>query len=158
MAHEKASKRTVAGERSDRANIPSGLQSAAVKVRDSGCEQELNAVDREVVGALTNFRDTLRARTPLSQKYTVREVAVVIPPPQLNPGDVRKTRETLGVSQPVFADLLGTSRSTIRSWEQGQKIPSPMARRLLGLIASDPQYWRDRFISLIEARGSEQKS
>jgi putative transcriptional regulator len=103
-----------------------------------------------VLGALADFRDTLHARTPLEQKYTVRKFAVVTPPPQLEPDDVRKTRETLGVSQPIFADLLGTSVSTIRSWEQGQKIPSPMARRFLALIASDPSYWKERFISLIE--------
>jgi len=44
------------------------------------------------------------------------------------------------------------------SWEQRQNIPSPTARRLLGLIASDPHYWKDRFISLIEARRGEQQS
>ncbi len=121
-----------------------------------GGEEQLNEVDREIIGALTDFRDTLRARTPVERsKYTVRQVVVVLPPPQLGPEDVRKTREALGVSQPVFADFLGTSASTIRSWEQGQKVPSPMARRLLGLIASDPPYWRSRFCSMVEARSGE---
>jgi putative transcriptional regulator len=117
----------------------------------------LNEVDREVVEALTDLRDTLRARTRLDRKYTVRKIATVIPPPPIEPDDVRKTREALGVSQPVFAGLLGTSTSTIRSWEQGQKVPSPMARRFLGLIASDPYYWKGKLHSLIGARGSEQE-
>jgi len=121
-----------------------------------GCDEQPNEVDREIVGALTDFRDTLRARTPLEgSKYTVRHIVVVIPPPQLKPEDVRKTREALGVSQPVFAALLGTSASTIRSWEQGQKVPSPMARRLLGLITADPLYWRSRLCSMVEARPGE---
>jgi putative transcriptional regulator len=116
----------------------------------------LNQVDREIIGALTDLRDALRARTPLERsKYTVRQVVVVLPPPQIGPDDVRKTRELLGLSQPVFADFLGTSASTIRSWEQGQKVPSPMARRLLGLIASDPPYWQSRFWAMVEARTAE---
>ena len=114
-----------------------------------GRAQKSDEAAQEIIAALTDFRDTLRARTPLETKYTVRKVVVVVPPPQLGPDDVRKTREVLGVSQPVFADFLGTSPSTIRSWEQGQKPPSPMARRLLGLIASDPTYWRGQFRSMV---------
>ena len=68
---------------------------------------------------------------------------------------MRKTRKELGVSQPAFADFLGTSPSTVRSWEQGQKVPSPMARRILGLIGADPAYWKSRFASMVEPQGSE---
>jgi putative transcriptional regulator len=118
-------------------------------------EPGLTEVDQEIIEALTGFRDALRDRTPLEKKYTVRQVVVVVPPPDLRPEDVRKTREALGVSQPVFADFLGTSTSTVRSWEQGQKVPSPMARRILGLIGSDPTYWKSRFAAMVEPRGSE---
>jgi putative transcriptional regulator len=117
--------------------------------------RQRDEVAAEIVGALTELRDTLRARTPLESKYTVRKVVVVVPPPQLGPDDIRKTREVLGVSQPVFADFLGASPSTVRAWEQGQKPPSPMARRLLGLIASDPTYWRDKLCSMIAAKQFE---
>ena len=44
----------------------------------AGREQELSEVDREIIGALTEFRDTLRARTPLESKYTARQVVVVV--------------------------------------------------------------------------------
>jgi DNA-binding transcriptional regulator YiaG len=120
-----------------------------------GRNLELSEVDLEIIGALTEFRETLRDRTSLETKYTVRMVAVVVPPPRLGPDDVRKTREALGVSQPVFADFLGTSPSTIRSWEQGQKPPSPMARRFLGLIASDLPYWKNQFRAMIQTRAGE---
>ena len=128
---------------------------AKVKARDGECKPKLTDIDREVIEALTDFRDALRDRTPLEGKYTVRQVGVVVPPPQLGPEDARKTRAALGVSQPVFAGFPGTSLSTVRSWEQGQKPPSPMARRLLGLIASDPSYWKGRFFSMVEPRGGE---
>ena len=50
------------------------------------------------------------------------------------PAEVREIRESLGLSQPVFADCLGTSLDG-PILEQGQKPPSPMARRFLGLIS-----------------------
>jgi putative transcriptional regulator len=118
-------------------------------------EEELTEVDREVIEALAGFRDALRDRAPLETKYTVRQVVVVEPPPSLTPAKVREIREALGLSQPVFADFLGTSPSTVRSWEQGQKPPSPMARRFLGLIADDPPYWKRRFRSMVRTRGEE---
>jgi putative transcriptional regulator len=131
------------------------LRRASDKPSGAGRESELTKIDREIVEALTEFRDTLRDRAPLEEKYTVRQVVVVVPPPQVGPDDVRRTRNELGVSQPVFADFLGTSPSTVRSWEQGQKVPSPMARRFLGLIGADPAYWKSRFASMVEPQGSE---
>jgi DNA-binding transcriptional regulator YiaG len=116
---------------------------------------ELTEVDREVIDALTGFRDALRDRVPLETRYTVRHVVAVEPPPSLTPADVRGIRESLGLSQPVFADFLGTSTSTVRSWEQGQKPPSSMARRFLGLIAADPPYWKSRFRSMVRTRPGE---
>jgi DNA-binding transcriptional regulator YiaG len=115
----------------------------------------LTGVDREVIEALTGFRDALRDRIPLETRYTVRQVIAVEPPPALTPADVRGIRESLELRQPVFAAFLGTSPSTVRSWEQGQKPPSPMARRFLGLIAADPSYWKSRFRSIVRIRGSE---
>ena len=150
MARKKISEQHVAGPKHGGQSKSSVPHAARGKFRNNTRQQDLNDVDREVLGALADFRDTLHARIPLEQKYTVRKLAAVIPPPQLEPDDVRNTRESLGVSQPVFAGLLGTSVSTIRSWEQGQKTPSPMARRLLALIASDPSYWKEKFMFIIE--------
>src|SRR5690242_14969535 len=129
-------------------------KSRAGGARSAGAarEEELTAVDREVIGTLAGFRDALRERIPLETQYTVRQVVAVEPPPPLTAADVRGIRESLELSQPVFADFLGTSTSTVRSWEQGQKRPSPMARRFLGLIAADPTYWKGRFRSMVRTR------
>ena len=128
-------------------------RSGGAKTVGAGREPQLNDVDREVVEALAGFRDALRDRIPLGTKYTVRQVVAVDPPPPITPAKVREIRESLGLSQPVFADFLGTATSTVRSWEQGQKRPSPMARRFLGLIAADPAYWNGRFRSIVRTRG-----
>jgi DNA-binding transcriptional regulator YiaG len=80
---------------------------------------------------------------------------VVASPPQLGPEDLRRTRAALGVSQPVIADFLGASLPAVRAWEPGQKPPSPMARRLLGLIAPDPPYGKRRHDTMVEVRGGK---
>jgi putative transcriptional regulator len=155
MAHQKARSRSESGRSRDIGAAPKKRTDGA-KAVGAGSERELTEVDREIIEALTDFRDALRDRVPLETKYTVRQVVVVVPPPPLAPADVRQIRESLGLSQPVFADFLGTSTATVRSWEQGQKPPSPMARRFLGLIAADPPYWKSQFRSIVRTR--EEKS
>ena len=71
-------------------------------------------------------------------KVTARTVDVVAPP-EYSRLDIRRIREGLGVSQAVFAELLGASTSTVRAWEQGAREPSEMARRLIALAERDPQ-------------------
>ncbi|WP_420883910.1 helix-turn-helix domain-containing protein [Isoptericola jiangsuensis] len=43
-------------------------------------------------------------------------------------------RTSLRLSQPVFAGVLNTSVSTVRSWEQGEKKPSGPSFKLLNLV------------------------
>lgn len=73
-------------------------------------------------------------------QITVRRVDVP-QPGRYTPIAVRRLRQTLGVSQPLFALLMGVSTVLVQSWEQGQRTPSPMARRLLDEIRRDPQRW-----------------
>ena len=52
-------------------------------------------------------------------------------------------RERLGLSQAVFADLLGASASTVRAWQRGAREPSDMVRRLLALAERQPEVFED---------------
>ncbi len=54
--------------------------------------------------------------------------------PPLEPRDIRKLRERLHVSQPVFARYLNTSESTVEKWESGAKKPSGTALKLLSIV------------------------
>jgi len=105
----------------------------------------LSPTGREIVAALAEFRDTLRRDESIERRYTVRTVRLGSRPKAPLAVDARKVRHVLGASQAVFADLLGVSVATIRSWEQGLRKPSRMARRFLSEIASDPEYWRACF-------------
>jgi DNA-binding transcriptional regulator YiaG len=67
---------------------------------------------------------------------------VSIPGPgKYSPAAVRKLRTSLGMSQAVFAELIGVSGILVQSWERGVRDPSPLARRLLDTIKRDPVGW-----------------
>ena len=52
--------------------------------------------------------------------------------------DVARIRESTGLSQARFAQLLGVSPRTLQDWEQGRRVPSGAARTLLLVASKDP--------------------
>jgi putative transcriptional regulator len=100
-------------------------------------------IGREIIKDLKELHATLKAGIPLREKYTVRTVRAVPDPGKYEAADVRAIRALVGVSQPVFARMLGVSAALIRSWECGQRKPAPIARRLLDLIRANPSNWRE---------------
>ena len=79
-------------------------------------------------------------------KYTLRTAALApFELPAITRHDVVAARDALGVSQPVFAKILGVSAQSVKAWEQGTKPPSGIARRLIGEICATPEHWRKRF-------------
>ena len=71
-------------------------------------------------------------------RQTVRE-ATVVPPPRYSSARVRRVRESLGLSQPVFAKALNVSVGTVRGWEQGARTPDGPSRRLLEVVERHPK-------------------
>lgn len=73
----------------------------------------------------------------LISKVTMREFDAISPPPvrAFSAADIRRLREQLRFSQPVFALHLHTSASTVRKWEQGDTRPAGPALKLLNVIA-----------------------
>jgi putative transcriptional regulator len=53
--------------------------------------------------------------------------------------DVAQIRQSTGLSQARFAQLLGVSPRTLQDWEQGRRAPSGAARTLLLVAAKDPK-------------------
>jgi putative transcriptional regulator len=96
--------------------------------------------------ALAHKRGELSAARVTRAKVTVRKVEVV-PPPPYGERDVQRVREQMGLSQTVFANLLGASASTVRAWERGAREPSDMARRLLELADREPAVFEEDLIS-----------
>jgi len=69
----------------------------------------------------------LRGEHEPSRKFTFEEL------------DVRRLRETHGLSQPKFAALMGISVGTLRNWEQGRRKPEGSARVLLRVVQRYPE-------------------
>jgi len=105
----------------------------------------------EIVEGLRALADTLEAGTPLELRFTVRTYKIP-PPPRYMGVDVRRVRELLSVSQAAFAAFLGVDASTVRSWEQELRPPSPLACRMLSEIEADPTHWRKRLAACLVAK------
>jgi len=71
-----------------------------------------------------------RLRPARRHRLTLREARVAAPP-RYGSSRIRRVRERLGLSQPLFARVLNVSVATIRGWEQGVRIPDGPSRRLL---------------------------
>ena len=62
--------------------------------------------------------------------------AKCLPPvKKLSPSQIKQIRLREKVSQPVFAEYLNASSSTIKKWETGEKHPTGPALKLLNLVA-----------------------
>ena len=100
------------------------------------------AAGKAILADLTEFAEALESDVPLATKYTIRRVRVPDPPAQYSARSVRLTRDKIGVSQSVFAYLLGVSTILVQAWEQGNRVPAAWARRLLDEVNHDPNRWR----------------
>ena len=72
------------------------------------------------------------------RKITARKAAAS-PPPLFDAARIRKIRDGFGVSQPVFAGMVGVATATVKGWEQGVKNPSGSSRRVLQMMELSPR-------------------
>lgn len=94
----------------------------------------------EIMAGMRELERMMDAGKTPQQLFTARTIDV--PDPGVyRPRHVRDLRDRLGVSQAVFAHLLGVSPVLVKSWERGVRRPSPLARRLLDTISADPARW-----------------
>lgn len=70
-----------------------------------------------------------------SKKKTLkRRMVTVTPVKEYQPDEVKKIRNTVGMSQKIFASYLGVSDKTVEAWEAGTNHPSGAASRLLNMM------------------------
>ena len=98
-------------------------------------------IGERLVTEFSELRDALRKREPIEKKYTVRTVELELKPKSFDAESVRLIRLSLGVSQAVFAHLLGVSVDSVAAWEQGNRAPNGPVCRLLELMEIDRGRW-----------------
>jgi DNA-binding transcriptional regulator YiaG len=123
-------------------------------------DETLTPAGSEIVGALTEFYDTLRAggEEAVAKRYTIRDVKLDLKPSRYTGEEVRKVRNSLNASQALLAKYLGVGVTTVRSWESGAKKPSNMACRFLDEITSRPEIFEKRIKDAIVAKAKENGS
>jgi putative transcriptional regulator len=85
------------------------------------------------------MHDTAKGLTNVGSMdvQTMREFDVLCLPEveHYDAAHIKAIRESVHVSQSVFAAYLNTSPSTVRAWEQGGKSPRGASLKLLNLVA-----------------------
>jgi putative transcriptional regulator len=117
---------------------------ARTAARGRRANDAAEAKGREIIASLTELAEALEARGPGAdlERLTARTVEAPDAPGRYDGRRIRATRDRIGVSQAVFAQLLGVSAVLVASWEQGSRAPAPWARRLLDEANRDPGHWR----------------
>jgi DNA-binding transcriptional regulator YiaG len=72
-----------------------------------------------------------------TSKLTIRTVEIPDPSKYGAP-DVKALRESLGVSQGIFARLVAVSPDLVSHWEYGIRMPAPVVCRLFDRIKENP--------------------
>jgi len=133
------------GKAVDRKPTGSGTRRTrnVVNARSASAEK-LSPAGSKIVSAFNEAIDAMRSGEPLEKRFSVRTYKLTFGNLGYGPADVRRVRALLGMSQAFFARFLGVDPNTIRSWEQGRRPPSPIARRFMGEIEENPAYWQQR--------------
>lgn len=79
-----------------------------------------------------------------NKKIDLRSTVAELPdrPPEFSKVQVKKVRETLNVSQPIFAKILGVSPGTVKAWELGSNSPQGSSARLIQMAQKDPNTFK----------------
>ncbi|MGB7327700.1 MAG: helix-turn-helix domain-containing protein [Rubripirellula sp.] len=92
--------------------------------------------------------ETVDSVDDLSTFLTVRKVKLNLSPAAFTGEQVKAVRESLQVSQAVFAEFLGVSVGAVRDWEQGINEPIGPVRRIMEEITNDLEGWSRRIREL----------
>lgn len=94
-------------------------------------KKTMNDIARDAIHELA----TILHHAGKIDKGTLKSYSVHFPKIKaLKPHDIKKIREKIKVSQPVFAKLLNISIETVRKWEQGDRHPTGSSLKLLNLV------------------------
>jgi putative transcriptional regulator len=81
----------------------------------------------ELVDSVKQAKKIMKNELDASRAYTFQEP------------DVKAIRKKIGLSQAMFATLIGVSCKTLQNWEQGLRSPRGPARALLEIARKEPE-------------------
>ena len=134
----------------------SGSQRPAGAARQTGPNgtgpadaEDVDPVADQVAASLDEILTALDAgRDPAGAMRSDR--VEVVEPGTYDAPAVRAVRAKVGASQAVLAAVLGLSVEGVEHWEQGRRVPSGRARRLLDIAAGEAEAFVRRTIRRTE--------
>ena len=100
--------------------------------RKSNIEKIARAIEADAGEALPDLRQTLMEAKTRTGRVTTPDQMLV-----------RQARDATGMTQPAFAERIGTPLATLRDWEQGRFAPPGGVLCLLRLIVRRPEIVRE---------------
>lgn len=88
----------------------------------------------ELTGALKDAATYERG-----ERIDLRAAKLPAPPKPMTAKEIIALRKRFSMSQPVFARCLNVTPSTVKSWEQGLRLPSRAALKLLHIVKHEPR-------------------
>ena len=96
----------------------------------------MSKLGQELIEAMQEIVDYSEGKIDLrTSKFSISPVCEAI-----SADEIKATRKKLGMSQGVFAIVLGVSKKTVESWEVGRYTPDGAARRLISVMRTDPAF------------------
>jgi len=73
-------------------------------------------------------------------KINVRKETITIEPiPEITASKIKEIRNNAGLTQAMFAAIIGVSQKTVEAWESGTNRPIGPARRMISIIQFHPE-------------------
>ncbi|MEX2154551.1 MAG: helix-turn-helix domain-containing protein [Gemmatimonadaceae bacterium] len=104
-------------------------------------KKRTDSIEQRLLQSMGEAVAIARGKKKPSRSYALpltARTATVVPTPTFTKDDIASIRRQLHLSQQVFADALNVSLGTVRSWEQGARVPEGPSVRLLELAQKHP--------------------
>ena len=96
----------------------------------NGGGYNMSKIGQGLIQAMQEMIDYSEGKIELrTSKFSVNPVCKTI-----NADEIRDIRNKLGMSQSIFAMIIGVSKKTVQSWETGRYMPDGAARRLITIM------------------------
>ncbi|MBE5919960.1 MAG: helix-turn-helix domain-containing protein [Pseudobutyrivibrio ruminis] len=92
-----------------------------------------NNVFNSIMTGLNEALEDAQSEKPILKRHKV----TVEPVKVYDASEVKKIRNSTGMSQKTFASYIGVSDKTVEAWEAGTNHPSGAASRLLSMMEMD---------------------
>lgn len=92
--------------------------------------------DEDFQDLLTAVQQAVEHRKGL--RSDLRTAILPRPPEPMEPGEIRRLRDRIGLSQRVFAMALNVSTNTVQAWEAGARVPDGGNLKLLRVGEAHP--------------------